>query len=292
MTYPELLDELGIPKAEHGESQHVTEGWTGIDCPRCSPGESKFKAGYSPRGFLRCWTCGPLPLAATLAEASGRPLGSVLRLLGGLNRPEPYLDPETRPTGRLTLPKGVGPLLPAHAAYLRGRGFDPAELERLWGVRGIGLAARLAWRLFLPVQYKGKTVSWTTRAIGEDVKPKYLAAQPHEEEIPARGLLGGEDLVPGHAVVAVEGFFDAARVGPGAVWTAGVGYSTAQVRRLAAYPRRLICYDAEPEAQRRARGLAESLAPFPGSTAVVELDAKDPGSAPAREIQLLRRMLR
>lgn len=283
-----VLRELGIGFAENGQSSHVTGGWVGLKCPRCDNGRGNFGLGISLRSLrANCWRCGSLPLAVALSEASGRPVGAVRALLGGL---APESAPEAAP-GRLELPAGLGDLEPAHRRYLEKRGFDPDELIEQRGVRGIGeLGGALAWRLFLPVRDRaGRTVSWTTRAIGNvPHRDRYRGAAREQSAVPRGECLGGEDLA-GHAVAVCEGAFSSFRIGPGGVWTAGVGYSRAQILKIARYPVRVICFDNEPAAQRRATALARSLEAFAGETYVVVVSAADPAEASQEEINEIRR---
>jgi hypothetical protein len=64
-----------------------------------------------------------------------------------------------------------------------------------------------------------------------------------------------------------------------------------QARKMIRYPRRAICFDNEPEAQKRARDLYNLLVDFPGETMRIELDAKDAGEASERERKRLRNVV-
>lgn len=282
----ELLEARNVPFRREGQHHHVSAGWVGMDCPQCSPGTGKFRLGYSLRtGAVVCWVCGRVGGFGTLAEVLGvsrRDLDELLVRPGYVAR--------AKPKGTLKIPAGVGDLSRAHREYLRGRGFDPSHIEQLWGVRGIGRGGRLAWRLWIPIHREERVVSWTTRAIVDDIQAKYVNARPDEEETPAKSVLYGADWC-GHSVIVHEGPTDVWRTGPGAVATMGLVVSREQVRLLSSYPRRIVCFDSEPEAQRRARRLCEDLAAFPGETIRVQLDAADPGSASESETQKLRRLL-
>ncbi len=286
MNLVEVLDELHIPHASADESHHVTSAWYGIDCPSCSPNSGRYKLGINANGYASCWSCGRLKLTDVLIELSGEPYHIIRKLLDGL--PREHIRREERPRGKLVLPPCLGPLLKPHRQYLKGRGFDPDELQRLWGLQGIGLAPRLAWRVFLPIHHKGEVVSWTTRAIVDDVERRYVNAKTEEEVISAKSVVMGLDYVR-HAAVVVEGPMDAYRIGPGTVATMGVSYSQAQVRLLSKIPVRVIVFDSETKAQQRAKTLCNDLSAFPGKTVRIELDSADPGEASKREVRLLRK---
>ena len=104
-------------------------------------------------------------------------------------------------------------------------------------------------------------------------------------------LLYGEDYCRG-SVIIHEGPTDVWRTGPGAVALLGTGFTDAQVLRLSHYGLRIVCFDSEPAAQRRANKLCSLLDGFPGETINVVLDSKDPGSATPKEIAKLRKLLK
>lgn len=287
MTFLEFLTEYNIPHLHGGEHHHARAGWTQLDCPFCSPGSGRFRMGYClAGGFCNCWTCGWHPAVGSLVELTGLPYG---RVLEQLDRDYDWEHEESERKS-LRLPEGLGDLLGVHQDYLRNRGFNPKEITRLWGVQGIGLAKRLAWRLFIPITKRGAMVSWTTRAVsGSGLR--YVSAKPAEESTNHKHCLYGADLAR-HAVVVVEGPTDAWRVGPGAVATFGTSYTSKQVALISQYPVRVVCYDSDPYAQIQARKLCRALEAFPGSTRRVELNAKDPGEASESEIKELRSFLR
>jgi hypothetical protein len=285
MTITEVLRLYGIPVAPP-DHHHRTRGREQTDCPWCdAPGH--FRLGIRPDGQCACWTCGGHGLAATLSRLTGRPPKEFVELLGGLALPK-Y---EPRPRGRYKPPPGVGPLTGAHLRYLKSRRFDPDEITGVWGVGGIGFQPHVRWRLFIPVHRRGQPVSWTTRSVSPCARVRYVSAKPEEESFPHKEWLYGLDKA-GNSVVVVEGPTDVWRVGPGAVATLGASVTRAQVRLIANVPVRTVCFDNEPEAQRRAKKLCDELSLFPGVTRRVEIDAEDAGSAGPREVAALRRILR
>lgn len=285
MTLPELLGELGIPFVQGGH-HHVRHGWTGLDCPRCSPRSSRWRLGISDSGRgANCWQCGKLKVFDVLCELSNVPHKRVSELLRSLAGNLPTSEPET-PKGKLQLPH-AGPLLKPHRDYLIRRGFDPDEIAEKYGVMGIGMAKRLSWRLLLPVTLHGEVVSWTTRSLQSDGL-RYISADPTQESVPLKSLLYGEDQVR-HAVVVVEGPIDVWAIGDGAVCTFGTAYTAEQASKISNYARRVVCYDGEPAAQRQARRLCQELRCFPGETINVMLSGKDAAESSRKEIKELRR---
>lgn len=289
MKFAELLDQTGIPYITEGH-HHCRAGWLQMDCPFCGKGSGKYHMGYSIAGnYAACWRCGGHSLQSILVEFLHISYERAKELLKGLERTK--REEVEEHVGTLKVPKGVKPMLPQHRRYIRKeRRMDPDEIERLWHVQGIGIAARLSWRLFIPIEYRGEVVSWTTRSISKDVDLRYVSASSDEEAVPHKTLLYGEDMVR-HACCIVEGPLDAWKIGPGAVATCGTGYSRAQFLRMTRFLYRYVCFDNEPEAQKRARDLVNNLSAFPGQTFNVTLDAKDAAEASDEEIAQLRRTL-
>ena len=288
MNITDVLDELRIEYKRAGEHHHVRGTFIGIDCPLCSPGSGSYKLGI-PEGSraASCWSCGTQNLAWVLHLASSAPYHRVIELTKGITAT--YTAPAIKHRGQLILPSGLQPLTKHHRKYLQSRNIDPDYAEKVWGVQGTTLTGKLAWRLFLPITLRGKILSWTTRSIGDD-HLRYISASPEQEAVPRAELLFGEDQA-NHAAIVVEGPLDAIRIGCGAVATMGLKFSQEQVLRLSKFPLRIVCFDNEAPAQRRARRLCELLSAFPGTTRLVQIEAKDPGEASEQEVKQLRRML-
>lgn len=287
MNLRDLLTQFNVRFKEHGEHEHTTHGFINADCPYCSRDGGRFRLGLNlAYNFATCWGCGPHKLFDTLVELTGASRREIAQVVGKLE--VSYAKREER-SGTLKLPKGVGPMLAAHRKYLAGRRFDPDEVERLWRVRGIGKdGGKLSWRLFIPVQQHGETVSWTTRSLSDRHERRYWSAGPDEEALPHKRLLYGADYVR-HSAVVVEGPADVWRIGPGAVCTLGTSFTPAQLLWLSKLPRVCVCYDPEPHAQRQALRMASILSSGASEVFNVALNGFDPGSAPASVVRDLRR---
>ena len=288
-TIQDTLAQFSIPFRQAGEHQHARSGWVQIDCPYCSPRSNHFRMGISLQGgYCNCWACGHKRLLDVLVTFAGISYSRAYEIVEGLGWSAPVKKTEGH-HGQFEIPKDAGPLWGVHREWLRGRGMDPEEITRLWGVRGIGLSSSLAWRIWIPVcDQFGEPASWTTRAVG-DVDLRYINAKPEQERISLKHLLYGLHYVR-HAAIVVEGPTDVWAIGPGAIAVMGLSYTQEQMLMLSSIPLRAICFDAERAAQKRAQHLCEQLQLFPGKTVMVELQTgKDPAEASRQEVQELRR---
>lgn len=267
------------------EHEHGRHGWVQIDCPWCKT-EEQYHLGINlQHAYANCWHCGHHRLWRVLSAVTNAPGAELGALLKGL---ELKVTTKEHIKGKLILPRGVAPVATAHRRYIVERGLNPVLVEQLWSIQGLGhVAGNLKWRLFIPIYYLGEMVSWTTRAIGNQ-KKRYISAKPTEESMPNNRLLYGADYCRGACVVH-EGPIDVWHTGPGAVALLGMKYTQAQVNAISKYPVRVICFDSEPDAQRRAGQLCLDLAPFPGTTHNVMLESgKDAAEANAAEVAELR----
>ena len=264
----------------------VRGGWAGLECPWCGRNGELYLGINLSSGRGNCWRCGPHSLADIIAACTGVPLRQAIEAARGLSLPR--VAARRQAGGKLVQPGGVGPLLPVHRRYLRGRKFDPDELVRLWGIQSIGLAVRFPWSIYIPIHnFDGEEVSWVTRSIGTGPR-RYHGAKPEEEVTPAKEILYGAQYCR-HTVIVHEGPTDVWATGPGAASVLGLSVTQPQIDVIASFLVRVICFDNEPEAQRRAERLARKLAPFPGRTEVVTLETgKDTASAEPAEVAELR----
>ena len=283
MEAEEIFEDLKVDFLRGGH-HHCRPGWVQLrNCPFCA--SDNYHLGYNlAAGFFACWKCGYHHLDQTLialglARNKARDLGRSITLATPVSR-------HTRQVS-LSIPPNLGVLQGAHRRYLRRRGFDPKEVERIWHIKGIGISNRLSWRIYIPIFFQENVVSWTTRSISDKVIQRYISASTEQEQLSHKHLVYGQDYCR-HSVVIVEGPLDAWRIGPGAGALFGTAFTTAQVCKLAKYPYRYIVFDSSKEAQRRATELAEQLSAFQGVTETIELDAEDPGSASPKEIRRLR----
>jgi len=286
MKFIDILNEFNVEYKTEGSS-HCRPGWVQFDCPYCGKDSHKWHMGYSlSSNFVNCWRCGSHNLMSTLILVTGSSFQIIKSLLDNIKTVHEIVE---KTQGKFSKPSGVDKLLKVHKDYLISRGFDIQTLTKLWKIQGIGNASRHAWRIYIPVIYHGKPVSWTTRSISTKNKTmlRYINASPIEECIPIKHLLYGSDFVRDTAVIC-EGPFDAWKIGPGAVATFGIKYTTEQILQMSKIRRRIICFDNEKIAQLQAKKLYNDLSVFPGETFNLVLQASDPAAATDKEIKKLR----
>jgi DNA primase len=192
----------------------------------------------------------------------------------------------------LRTPLGLAPLSNRHKNYLSARGFNPDKLEYIWNLQGLGQNTdkEYRWRIFIPVTYQGKMVTFQCRAISDSQMPPYLACSAEREVRPIKECLYGLDQVEGDEVLVVEGVTDVWRLGPGAVATFGTSWIQAQANLLKRFKKVFIGFDPEDEAQQKARELAYALMGIGPEVELIDFEAgTDPGDmsdAAARKVMM------
>ena len=284
MSIESLLNRRGISWKAAGQHKNVRSGFIGIDCPQCGRYSGHYHLGISLRSLgASCWRCGRMSAWKALQQL-GVPPDEIKELFD--NRI--VLPQQINPRGELKPPRDVGPLRAPHINHLKGRRISRAAAD-LWRLGGIGrLGGNLSWRLYVPIFWKGDQVSWTTRST-TDEGMRWIAAKPEEERLSSAEILYGWDHVR-DAAILVEGPGDCWRGGAGFCCALGLKLSNRQLELLASVPRRGICLDREPAAQKKALQFAEQLSSLPGETIICELEhGSDPGDAPNSELEELRK---
>jgi len=283
MNAKEFLEQNQVRVADQS-NPHFRSYWSNVQCPYCH--STKFLLGIK-NDFSRasCYKCGPKNVISALRALTAQPF-ELLRSLAAY-APVEHVEKQY---GIYTPPKGLVDLSPKDRDYLKTeRKLDPHLLISRYGLKSVGPFSGLRRGIFIPITHNHHPVSWTIRfreaAPGEQ---RYFTAKDAEKTMSEKDLLFGAELC-GHTAIIVEGFFDMANIGPGAVCTFGLQYTAKQVYLMSRYARRVVCFDNSPDAQAVAARLAADLAVFPGETLQVCLDADDPGSASQGEIMELRK---
>jgi hypothetical protein len=225
----------------------------GIACPFCGDGDPSHHLGISTlNGMWHCWR-EPTPgshsgrspyrlieqllgcsremsrriveVGESAVVANDRTFGSdISRMLNGsvtvthtvttLEFPAEYHPLDNSPRSRKL-----------YYPYLTGRGYNERQVD--WLVQRFGLRYALrglfSYRVIVPVYYRGKLVTWTGRAIGND-KLRYRTLSPNPDNALQAGLPQAVASIKhmlldydrasqgGRTLVVVEGPFDAMRI--------------------------------------------------------------------------------
>ncbi len=295
-----LLTDHNIPFTTEGP--HSTQGWVNVHCPFCT-GSRNFHLGIHEDGRgAHCWRCGPHSALSALSAVLEMPASEVRKLL------EKYQIGITRKRREeakvaifpMKFPKPNSALTPLYKQYLEGRGFDPDELEKEWGVFQTGPVSFLdkisySHRILIPIKWDGEIVSFQARDITGKSDRKYLACPKRREKIHHKDILYGkqESWLKSRGIIVVEGVTDVWRLGRFSAATFGIEFKMEQVLRLAGLHETFhIVFDDEPQAQKQAKKLATKLKTL-GKTANVHKIQGDPGSMkPDDARHLVRSLLR
>lgn len=284
-----------IPWLTEG-NKHCTKGWVNTHCPWCTGSKSYHLGTPLEGGPFKCWRCGVHPFIPTLARLTGLTEQDIKGKLRSYGRaPGKPVKREVKRrirTKSQKYPTGVTAMTSRHHAYLRGRGFDPKEIEQVWKVEGTGPVSNLDnisfnHRLIYPIIWEGEQVSFQTRDITGRAQLKYITC-PQERE-----LIAHKDIVYGlqdywlDTGICVEGVMDVWKLGPQAFATMGTEWTKKQGRIMAdSFKRVVVVYDNEPDAQKNATSLVAYLR-FRGIQAQSFTVKTDPGDLPLKQARQL-----
>ena len=276
-----LLEDYNI---DHTETHHhCTPGWVNIHCPFCAGRQNYHLGIHKESGACHCWRCGTHNLVDVVAAVLSVSKSKAVRIikqysdldLGGNVKKlvKPNYDKEIK------LPRQLMRLTDRHKEYLRSRGFDPTYLERYFGLQSIGLDPIYRYRIFIPITFSSRLVSFTTRTPSQEVQPRYKTCAKDNEIIHHKYIVYNIDNIPTRDyILVVEGPADVWRM-RNAVATFGITYTLPQVLLLSEFKNVFIMFDDEPVAQQQARKLAYEIQLVGNSnTYLIDSYNGDPGS--------------
>lgn len=264
MSIIQFLEENGIAHTKEGK--HARPGWAQVQCPFCS-GHEGWHGGFNlASGYYHCWRCGwhnMVEVITTLAGVDIRTAKAQIRQYELLQGEEE--ERAERREGNDDLLHGALPkrdtdlFIPLARVYLINRHFDPTKLLEEWGVYSTGITGKYKFRIVIPIYFKDRLVSFTTRAV-YPAETKYLSCPMQYEVVHHKHILYGMDKAKGDRVLVLEGPTDVWRFGPGSVATFGIKYTPQQLLLLArTYKHVTVMFDPEDQAQAQAHKLCAEL---------------------------------
>lgn len=252
---------------EYWESgKNVADGNINVCCPWCD--DKSNHGGFTPDNRYICWRCG-----------SHSAYKTIFKLTGQYHKFEKTNSIYTKPKGEVKNIEIVLPginLQPMHKKYLCKRGFNPDELELMYGLKGtLTTPESIKYRIVIPIyDINKKLVGWQARTIGNQ-EPKYMNLKGQN----IKHVLFAEYLLPDKKfVIVVEGPFDCMKLGIGAVSTLGAGYTQEQVLKLSNYENIFILFDNDSAGKEKAKKLNTELNILGCKAKTMELiGVNDPG---------------
>lgn len=283
MDIIQLYRDYGIPFKTEGH-KHSREGWVNIACPFCT-GNPGYHLGYNLQGdFYVCWRCGSHPVKSTISTLLNVSFRDAAQIVNNYGGPAEKIEKAKIITKPFKFPTNTSDVLAdAHRNYLIGRNFDPDLIQSIYGIKSTGVFSTLddvdyKWRIIIPIYWDGKIVTFTSRAINEKVKNRYMACPESREIVNIKKVLYGIPKDWTDLAICVEGPTDVWRMGTQSVATLGIKYKPAQIRLLTKYFKRVIVlYDDDPQAVEQANKLVSEIK-FRGVDAFRYTISGDPGS--------------
>lgn len=283
MNIIRLYQDYNIPYLTEGH-KHCREGWVNTPCPFCT-GNAGYHLGYNleSNNFV-CWRCGGHNTVSTLMQLLNIQRYEAYELV---KKYELILQAKIKKVKVVMSPFKLPPTLPElpplHRKYLQKRNFDPDKIISEWGIQATGRIATLdkinyRYRLIIPVQWQGQTVSFTSRDITDLHPLKYIACPENREKVNIKTILYGKENKWGDLGIVCEGATDVWRLGECACAVMGIKYKPAQVRVLSKLFKRVaVVFDDDVQAVKQAEKLVWDLR-FRGVEAFRVNITGDPGA--------------
>lgn len=272
-------------------------------CPACT-GNPGLHLGVTINGtHCYCWRCGWKPVDYILSKLLGcsiKEAKDIAAQYGGrVSTKEPTMVVRKK---AFKYPSGITQLTTHHKKYLAQRGFDPATLEKEWGLMSCGPTSELVglcyrFRILAPILWSGVPVSFQARDVTNKSDLKYKACPKDREVIHHKDVLYCHPNIEwGKVVFVVEGITDVWKLGRQSVATFGIEYKRSQVRWIAKLKKQtddrrvVIMFDDDPQAVVQAEKLRSELLFLGLECCVYQIDG-DPGGMSSIEARTLARDL-
>lgn len=284
-----------IGAADHGNT-HYSDGWVNVHCPFCS-GSQNYHLGWNmAEKYFTCYRCGFKNPVYTLTKLLNITKNEAINLLKESGSKKIIKREHTLKRKKFKVPPYQCELdnLPLHQKYLTKRGFDWKFIKKNFNVTGTKAISsiddiNLKFRLIIPIQSYGKTISWTTRDVSGNSNLKYISCPKEREIIEHKTTLYQHPN--SESVVLCEGVFDVWKVqmaGYNSTCCFGIKYTPSQIQCLLKYKKVIIFFDSERQAKRQAKKISKVLNLACIETKIINCPPGiDAGDMDAKQIQNL-----
>ena len=228
-----LEEEFDIRTYTSGNN--ISTGWIGMKCPFPGCDDESNHCGIRLADLrVSCWKCGSHSIYSLISRIIGstdkKKIKKILKEISKDTKKTVQEILEDKPhliKSYTKLPPESTSILPEiHKEYLKSRNFYPNLIKRKYDIMACNNIGKYKFRLIVPFYQNRRLVSFTTRSIFDDIKPKYLNPTGFEVELsPKKSLYNIDNLKKGKDVLILEGVTDVWRFGEGAVSLGGIEYT-------------------------------------------------------------------
>lgn len=270
MDVLQIYQDYGIEHLTEGH-KHCRPGYVNTQCPFCSGNFGYHLSWNIAENYFVCWRCGWHPPLKTLSLLLNVPTKETLKIIKEYGVIRSYVKQIPKGKKEFALPFGISEMKESHRRYLKGRGFSPDKIEKVWGVKGTGPLSYLKdydyrFRLFIPINWNSELVSFDTRDITGLSEAKYKACPVDHEIVERKKILYGNQEAWSDTGIGVEGPLDVWRLGENACAFSGIKYTQEQVKEVAKiFKKFAVVFDGpinkgeETQAQAQAKKLVKDL---------------------------------
>lgn len=288
----EIYRRYHVPYVTSGD-RHTSRGWANTYCPFCTGSTGYHLGVHLTELWWNCWRCGrhgAIDTIAALCHLSKQQAKEVYHSLARIPTSTVRLARDQKTQAKVSInryrrPSYVSKMSRNHLHYLESRGFDPEEIAFEWGVLGTGPISHLdnidlRNRLFIPIYWEGKEVSFQCRDITGRAELKYITCPERREAVHHKHILYGIQERWQNVGIAVEGVTDCWRLGTAAFALFGIQYKAEQIIEIKKHFKRvMVVFDPEKTANRQAEKLVWQLRALGMQSELITIPAgNDPGS--------------
>ena len=277
--------------------KNVSAGWVNIQCVFCDDLSNHLGIRLSDYR-VHCWKCGGNTMANVIMAVTACNYGEARRVLNTLAAgvDSPKIENTLSVVSKVRLPQVFTKQMPRlHRKYLRSRGFLVKKIVRKYNLLACHNIGTYKFRVVIPILMNNKIVSFTTRAVLDDMQPKYLHAKQSDSVIdPAHAVYNYDNLKKNHDAFLVEGPLDVWKLGNGAVSIFGVEHTIEQLKYLSRKRIRnlYVLFDADKAGVKAAKKLAPIMAPICKNVEILTLENRgDPGELSTKEVTEIKNAL-
>jgi hypothetical protein len=264
-----IYQDFGVEHYTEGH-KHCSDGWVNTECPHCTGNPGVHLGWNIMENYYKCRRCGwhsPISTLSAILHITTKETYELVKSYGVLRS---FVRKKSKDKKEFKFPSNASKLKDSHLAYLKGRGFSPNKIAKIWNLKGTGPISSLddghgkvidyRFRIVIPFEWNGETVTFDSRDITNRQSNKYQACPITREAIEHKAIVYGHQEAWEDTGICVEGPTDVWRFGEQSFAVSGIEYKQEQVRVIAnAFKKVAVCFDDESQAARSARKLIKDL---------------------------------